>query len=125
MTRGRARASAVRAAASGDAGSTTAEFAVALPAVVLLLAFLLTLVAAVTVRLQCDDAARAGARSAALGESDAVVVATAQRVAGGGDVTVERADQWVTVTVGRTVVPGVAGAGGWRITGSATARAEP
>ncbi len=125
MRRGRARAGGARACASGDAGSTTAEFAIALPAVVLLLAFVLTLVGTATVRLRCDDAARAGARSAALGEPDPVVVATARRVAGSGDVAIERVDGWVTVTVARTVVPGIAGAGGWRISGAATARAEP
>lgn len=125
MTSGRARGRTARARVSGDAGSATAELAIAMPAVVLLLVFVLALMGTGVVRLRCDDAARAGARSAALGEPDAAVVSTARRVAGGGDVGVDRDGGWVTVTVGRTVVPGITGAGGWRITGTATARVEP
>ncbi|NYI58127.1 TadE family type IV pilus minor pilin [Cellulomonas soli] len=82
----------------------TAELAVALPAVVVLLLVVLGVVHASSVRWQCADGARAGARSAALGESDAVVVQTARRAAGGAaSVEVVRDGEWVTVTVGRAV----------------------
>ncbi|WP_260459391.1 TadE family type IV pilus minor pilin, partial [Actinotalea ferrariae] len=78
----------------------TAEVAVALPVVVLVLAVLLVTAAASAAQLRCADGARAGARMAALGEPDAAVVEVATRVAGGAvDVTVSRGDPWVEVVV--------------------------
>ncbi|MGN8244849.1 TadE family type IV pilus minor pilin [Cellulomonas soli] len=108
----------------GDRGSVTAELAVALPAVAVLLLVVLGAVHAVSVRWECADGARAGARSAALGESDAVVVQTARRAAGGSAaVDVVRDGEWVTVTVAR-------GATGWDsvpldVQAHAVARSEP
>ena len=55
--------------ATGDRGSVTAEFAVVLPAAVLLLTAGLTAVDAVTTRLACLDAAREAALAGARGES--------------------------------------------------------
>ncbi|GAA3817922.1 hypothetical protein CSO01_29760 [Cellulomonas soli] len=102
--RGPTRAVALPLDEPGDRGSVTAELAVALPAVVVLLLVVLGVVHASSVRWQCADGARAGARSAALGESDAVVVQTARRAAGGAaSVEVVRDGEWVTVTVGRAV----------------------
>ena len=107
-----------------DRGSVTAELAVGLPAVVLLLVALLTVASAAVAQTRCTDAARAGARSAALGEPDGEVVATARRLAGvGAEVAVSRAEGWVTVTVSDAV-------GAWRGTplrahAAAVARAEP
>ncbi|MEO3861228.1 TadE family type IV pilus minor pilin [Acrocarpospora sp. B8E8] len=58
---------------SVEAGSVTAEIAVALPALVVVLGAALWAVAVVCAQLECVDAARAGARAAARGESvDAV-----------------------------------------------------
>ncbi|WP_449385813.1 TadE family type IV pilus minor pilin [Cellulomonas soli] len=107
-----------------DRGSVTAELAVALPAVMVLLLAVLGVVQAVSVRWECADGARAGARAAALGESDPDVAATARRAAGGpARVTVARDGQWVTVTVGRGVT-------GWDwlpldVQARSVARAEP
>lgn len=56
-----------------DSGSATAEFAVALPAVGLVIAFALTLLHAVTMQQQTFHAASVGARVAARGESPAAV----------------------------------------------------
>lgn len=56
-----------------DAGSVTAEFALLLPAVVVLLALALGAVRVVVTQVQCVDAARAAARAAARGESLDVV----------------------------------------------------
>jgi uncharacterized protein (UPF0333 family) len=56
-----------------DRGSVTAEFALLLPAVVVLLALALGAVRVVVTQLQCVDAARAAARVAARGESVDVV----------------------------------------------------
>ncbi len=59
------RPAGLRPAGSADRGSVTAELAVALPALVLLLLAGLTAVQAVTVQLRCVDAAREAARAAA------------------------------------------------------------
>ncbi|GAA0968706.1 hypothetical protein GCM10009555_014530 [Acrocarpospora macrocephala] len=62
-----------RGPGSVEAGSVTAEIAVALPALVVVLGAALWAVAVVCAQLECVDAARAGARAAARGESvDAV-----------------------------------------------------
>lgn len=83
-----------------DAGAVTAELAVALPAVVLVLALLLVVGGAVAGGLRCTDAARVGARLAALGEDEVTVAAAARRVAGGSaDVDVRRDGPWVEVVV--------------------------
>lgn len=107
-----------------DRGSVTAELAVGLPAVVVLLVALLTVASAAVEQTRCTDAARAGARSAALGEPDGNVVATARRLAGdGAAVAVSRSEGWVTVTVSDAV-------GSWQGTplrahATAVSRAEP
>lgn len=93
-------------------GAVTAEFAVALPAVVLVLVAVLLVAMAGTAQLRVADAARAGARAAAAGESDARVEEVARRVGGEGlAVSVLRADPWVTVQVRAPV------AGGWFASG--------
>jgi Flp pilus assembly protein TadG len=84
----------------------TAETAVVLP---VLLLVLLCAVAAVTVvgaQLRCVDAAREGARAAARGEADAVVAELAGRVAPDGATTEVRADgDRVRVTVSVELAP--------------------
>ena len=93
MTRAPARRSA-------DPGFVTAETAVVLPALVLLLALVLALVRAAGLQAQALDAAGVAARTAARGEGDAAVVAAARRVLPvGGDVRVQRDHGLVTVRV--------------------------
>lgn len=120
---GRRTSGAVRGT---DTGAVTAEVAIALPAVVLVLAVLLVTAAATAAQLRCADGARAGARLAALGEPDAAVVVAARRVAGGSvDVAVSRGDPWVEVTV-RSPGPGAwFTGGGIAVAASATAWVEP
>jgi Flp pilus assembly protein TadG len=77
-----------------DRGSVTAELAVGLPALVLLLFAGLTAVSAVITKLQCVDAAREAARAAARGEPGA---------AAGRRVAPDHAEVTVTV-VGDTIV---------------------
>lgn len=60
-------------------GSVTAETAVAMFAVVLLLALVIGVARGASAQVSCVDAARAAARLAARGESDAVVAAEARR----------------------------------------------
>ncbi|MDM8085599.1 TadE family type IV pilus minor pilin [Cellulomonas cellasea] len=115
-----------RAEHEGERGSVTAELAVALPAVAVLLTAVLVLTAAATTQLRCADAARAGARSAALGEGHAVVVAQAARVAGPGSaVEVAHDGEWVTVTVRSAATAGALSVAPVRVSGKATARVEP
>lgn len=125
MNRGRQPGDVTRAAASlrtdGPArrwpagrsatsrGAVTAEFAVALPAVMLLLALLLAGSAAGVTQLRLEEAARAGARALARGEDAGAVGVIARRLAGDSAVSAVASDgEWLTVTVsGR--VPGAVG----------------
>lgn len=101
----------------GDRGSVTAELAVGLPAVVVLLVAVLAVAAAGVIHLSCADAARAGARAAALGEDDDAVRGVVGRILRGAQVRVSRADGWVTVVVS----DGVDVPGGEALTATATA----
>ena len=109
-----------------DRGAITAELALALPAVVLVLAVLLVTVGATTTTLRCADAARAAARVAALGRPDGEVIAVAEQVAGdGAGVSVVTEPPWVRVTVSAAAPGGWFSAGSLGLSASATAWAEP
>jgi hypothetical protein len=96
----------------------TAEFAMALPAVVLVVAVLVLTLAAGSAQLRCAEAARTAARVAALGETDSEVASAARRVAGdGASVHVARSVPWVEVQVSSGV------AGTWLTAGPLLARA--
>ena len=84
----------------------TAEFAVALPAVLLLLALLLAGSAAGVTQLRLEEAARAGARALARGDDAAAVDVIVRRLAGNAAASAVASDgEWLSVTVsGR--VPG-------------------
>ncbi|MCB7135254.1 TadE family type IV pilus minor pilin [Cellulosimicrobium marinum] len=115
-----------RRRATSERGAVTAELAVALPAVVLVLAGVLAVSAASGAQMRSADAARAGARAAAIGEEDAVVRATAEHVAGDGTlVVVHRDDPWVEVSVTSPVVTGWLSSSPLRASGQAVARVEP
>lgn len=104
----------------------TAELALALPAVVLVLAVVLVTAMATAAQLRCADGARAGARLAALGESDVAVTQVARRVAGAGvRVGVRRAPPWVEVTVTTQSGGSWFTAGPWTVSATATAWLEP
>lgn len=104
----------------------TAETAVALPALVILLGGLLVLIAAVSAQLRCVDAAREGARAAARGDAPGSVVRIARSAApSGAQVSVSKGDTKVTVTVtARTPLLGGLG-GSVTVRASATSRLEP
>lgn len=111
---------------AGDRGAVTAELAVALPAVVLVLAALLITGSAAATQLRCADAARAGARVAALGEGDAQVVDVARRVGGAAvRAAVQRTDPWVEVVVSSPTAGGWFTGGRLTVSASATAWLEP
>ncbi|UFU07138.1 TadE family type IV pilus minor pilin [Ruania halotolerans] len=83
-----------------ERGSVTAELAVLLPAVVLILVAVLVAAAIGVAQVRCADAARAGARAAAVGQSQAEVVELAQGVAGpDAVVSVQEDGAWVQVRV--------------------------
>ncbi len=83
-----------------ERGSVTAELAVALPTLVLVLVVGIWLQSAIALRGRCVDAARAGARAAARGDAPATI--RSQLVAGlprGAEVEIARGAGLVTVTV--------------------------
>ena len=79
-----------RTAAPGEAGMVTAEIAVALPAVVLVLLLVLSAVCAGVTQLRVTDAARVAARQAAIGSDD--VEGAAVHAGGAVRVDVERGE---------------------------------
>ncbi|WP_344564197.1 TadE family type IV pilus minor pilin [Streptomyces axinellae] len=96
-----------RWAADLSAGYVTAEAAVVIPALVLLMAGLLWGLMAAVVRIQCVDAARAGARAAARGEPVSTVQNAVRSAASGARTQVAREGELVRVVVRvRTAGPG-------------------
>jgi Flp pilus assembly protein TadG len=84
----------------------TAETAVVLPVLLLVLAGAVAAVTVVAAQMRCVDAAREGARAAARGEATALVVDLAGRAAPDGAVTTVAEDGTaVTVTVTAEVAP--------------------
>ncbi|MFE0193726.1 TadE family type IV pilus minor pilin [Streptomyces sp. NPDC058989] len=109
--------------ASRDAGFVTAETAVVMPVLVTIVAALIWGLTAVCARIECVDAARAGARAAARSEPRAAVVAAARGAAPrGARVSLAREGDLVRVRV----EAGLPGAGRLtvRVTGEAVALAE-
>ena len=89
-----------------DAGSVTAETAVVLPVLLVVLAAAVGVLACVAAQLRCVDAARAAAREAARGESPAAVREAGQRVApADARVTVQSDGDTVEVVVAADVRP--------------------
>jgi len=108
-----------------EAGAVTAEFAVALPAVVLLLAFLLAGGAAGITQLRLEEAVRAGARASARGETAVSVQGTVQRLAGeGASFSLTDDGGWLTVTASSPVGGALGSLIPWQLTAAASARAE-
>ena len=109
-------------------GSVTAETAVVLPALTVILTLVLWAVAAVTAQLACVDAARMAARALARGEQEAAVrVAAAQAAPSGASVTVRASAQQVVAEVSASVgvtLPAV-GRVGVPVHGRAMAAREP
>ena len=104
----------------------TAETAVVLPVLLLVLAGAVAAVTVVGAQLRCVDAAREGARAAARGEDPAVVRAVTARVAPDRAVTtVAVAGDEVRVTVSAEVVPVGPVRLGVEVGATAVARLEP
>lgn len=106
-------------------GAVTAEFAVALPAVLLLLALLLSGAAAGVTQLRLEEAAHAGARALARGEDPAAVEGIVRTLAGASATASVSADgEWLSVTVAGRVGGPLGAAVPWTLTAQATARSE-
>jgi Flp pilus assembly protein TadG len=106
-------------------GAVTAEFAVALPAVLLLLALLLAGAAAGATQLRLEEAALAGARALARGESPAAAEAIVSRLAGASATAAIAADgEWVSVTVADRVAGPLVSTVPWTLTAKASSRSE-
>jgi Flp pilus assembly protein TadG len=113
----------VRFAGTRERGSATAELAVALPALVLLLLFALGAIDAVLERLRCVDAARDAALTAARGgDGEAAGRRTGPR---GAAVTVSVDGETVRARVSVRVRPLGAHLPGVTVAGSAVADLEP
>lgn len=80
----------------GDRGSVTAEFAVVMPAVILILACCLGCIRMVTLQMQLSDAASIAARIVARGESMGVAIAAASTVVSNAQFDRQDTDSAVT-----------------------------
>ena len=103
-----------------EEGSATAEFAMILPAVVVMAVLVLSLTRVVVVSMDCQDAAAAAAREAVLAGDSGNSAAAARTVAGSSaSVTLSRSNGTVTATVHCPVLPGPLGVLPTRVTGTA------
>lgn len=107
-----------------DRGAVTAEFAVVLPAVVLITAVLLSLGSAVMTRLSCQNAAGVAARVISSGlQADFITRAraadAARTAASHADVVFAQRGEGVAVTVSCPVFPGPLGIIPARVSGEA------
>jgi hypothetical protein len=107
----------------GDRGSATAEFAVGLPALVLMTLVAVSAVSAVLTKMECVDAAREAARAAARGESG--VQGGARVAPGGATVVVSVNGDLVSATVRAHVSPLSGRLPGFDVSATAVASVEP
>jgi hypothetical protein len=106
-------------------GAVTAEFAVALPSVVFLLALLLAGSAAGVTQLRVEEAARGGARALARGAGAGEVGEIVRRLAGDTATAEVTADgEWHRVTVSGRVPGAVGSLIPWVLSASVWARSE-
>ena len=108
----------LRGACRGDSGSTTVEFALGLPSLVVVLAFALS---GVAWALDVESAQRGAAEAArmAIVDSDTAAIAVAKRTTGASDVSLDRSGDYVTACVAFARAP-------WPVvTRCATARDRP
>lgn len=108
-----------------ERGSITAELAIVLPAVLILLAAILLAVSAGLMQLKLEESARSAARSMARGDSSAQAVQTARRIGGDDiDVSVETGNGYVTVVTTGKVKGALAALVPWTQSARATAKFE-
>lgn len=94
-----------------EEGATTAEFALTLPAVTLILAFLLGAAATGISSLQLEEASRLGARALARGDSQEQVIQLVHSVDEDMKVSFVETEHFAVVTTSKKA-PGIIGAWG-------------
>ncbi|MDJ0347996.1 TadE family type IV pilus minor pilin [Cryobacterium sp. PH29-G1] len=95
------------AASWGDRGSTTAEFATALPAVVLVLACCLGAVQVVGVQVRLTDAAATAARALARGDTAGRAAGLVSQAVAGASLASEQRGEFVCARVAAAALPGI------------------
>jgi len=106
-------------------GAVTAEFAVTLPAVLLLLAMLLAGAAAGVTQLRLEEGARAGARALARGDDSATVERIVRTLSGASASAVVAVEgEWLSVTVTDRVGGPLGASIPWALTARASTRSE-
>ncbi|MBT8162160.1 pilus assembly protein [Arthrobacter sp. GN70] len=111
--------------ATPDLGAVTAEFAVTLPAVLLLLALLLAGSSAGITQLRLEEAAKAGARALARGDGNAAVEGIVRKLAGDAASTIVAEDGgWIVVTVSAKVAGPLGSLIPWKLSAVASAKVE-
>lgn len=106
-------------------GAVTAEFAVTLPAVLLLLAMLLAGASAGVTQLRLEEGARAGARALARGDDSATVERIVRTLSGGSASAAVSADgEWLNVTVTDRVGGPLGSSIPWLLSARASTRSE-
>lgn len=107
-----------------ERGSSTAEFAVILPALVFVLGLVLGAAATGIVQLRLEESARLGARAAARGDTAQAVQAIVQDLQPGASSSISVEGAYTRVTVSATA-PGIIGRmTGWELTADAQALTE-
>lgn len=107
-----------------ERGSSTAEFAVILPALVFVLGLVLGAAAVGMVQLRLEESARLGARAAARGDTAQTVQNIVQEVQPGASSSVSLEGTYTRVTVS-AAAPGIIGRlTGWELTADAQALTE-
>lgn len=115
---------------TGDRGQSTVEFALVLPVALVLLLGLVQIGVALTTQIQLENAARQGARAAALApaRADAEARVAAQRAVGGRAIEVatdvDRLHVTVTVSAAVPIVSSIPGLGDRRLAADVTMRRE-
>ncbi|MDO5662797.1 MAG: TadE family type IV pilus minor pilin [Brachybacterium sp.] len=124
MTPRRPRSSRLRE----DRGSATAETAVVLPVVVMLVLVLGLAGSGLALQVRLETGARAAARELARGEDEGSAIAAAREVAGpSADVSISREGDLVRVRVTRELraSSGILAGARWPLAAEAVARVEP
>ena len=111
-----------------DRGSATAETAIVLPVVFVMVMVLLLTGVGLGSQVRLESAARGAARELARGEDSAAAVEVARRI-GGEDlqISISGSGEWVRVEVRRTLEAptGPLSGAGWTLSADAEARREP
>jgi hypothetical protein len=109
-----------------EKGAVTAEFATALPAVMVIFAIVIAMAAAFGTQFRVSDAARTGARLVAMrAESGRIRTSIIQIAGGQPEVSISQAGSWATVKVKRSLHLGPIWLTPLSVTGIATSWVEP